>query len=333
MTQRSGYVSTAILAVLCSLAAARGEAQAVNDDGTRAAARELAAHGIEAYQAGDYAGASQRLDKAFRLFATPTLGLWSARARMQLGRWVEAAERYREALRMSAAVGDNATQKQAQADAAAELEALSPRIPGLTLELEGAVPNASITLTLDGAAISSEVLGVRLPVNPGTHRIAAVGQDQRADVEVHVTEREHRHVLLPLQSVGYATGPAPVRLAENVEPLPPAPAGATRADTGGASPLKTLAITGLIVGAASVAASGVIALIAEGKCARGKCASTEEQQSYDPLRTTSTVTFWAGAALAVGGGVLLWAAPASTDAQKPLSLRVGPFGVSVAGTL
>ena len=55
-------------------------------------ARDLGTQGIEAYQANDFTGADAKLDRAYRLFAAPTLGLWSARARLQLGRWVEAAE-------------------------------------------------------------------------------------------------------------------------------------------------------------------------------------------------------------------------------------------------
>jgi hypothetical protein len=93
----------------------------------RAAARNLAAEAIEAYQARDFSSASQNLDKAYRLFATPTLGLWSARASYQLGRWVEAAERYREAQRASADIGDAATQRQAQRGASDEVAAALPK--------------------------------------------------------------------------------------------------------------------------------------------------------------------------------------------------------------
>lgn len=72
-------------------------AQAAAEDATLTAARMLGEHGIEAYWDHDYVAANDSLEKAFRLFATPTLGLWSARARVSLGRLVEAAERYRDA--------------------------------------------------------------------------------------------------------------------------------------------------------------------------------------------------------------------------------------------
>lgn len=41
------------------------------DDGTRAPARDLAAEGIEAYQAQEYACANRMLDKAYRLLRHP----------------------------------------------------------------------------------------------------------------------------------------------------------------------------------------------------------------------------------------------------------------------
>src|SRR5262245_32434465 len=77
------------------------QAQApASDDAARAIARELGAEGIEAYQANQFTTADEKLERAYRLFAAPTLGLWSARALVKLGRWVEAAKRYREATRI-----------------------------------------------------------------------------------------------------------------------------------------------------------------------------------------------------------------------------------------
>src|SRR5690349_3336121 len=79
------------------------QAQSPSDDATRAVARELGVEGIQAYQANDVSTADQKLEKAYRLFAAPTLGLWSARSRAKLGRLVEAAERYRQVVQISPA--------------------------------------------------------------------------------------------------------------------------------------------------------------------------------------------------------------------------------------
>ncbi|HET8937919.1 MAG TPA: hypothetical protein VFN67_30960, partial [Polyangiales bacterium] len=121
--------------------------------------------GIDAYQAGDFATADRKLEKAYRVFATPTLALWSARARMQLGRWVEASERYREAARVSAAVGDSLTQQQAQTDADTELRVLLLCIPTLTIELQGS-DEGTASLSLDGKPLSNELFGVRISLDP-----------------------------------------------------------------------------------------------------------------------------------------------------------------------
>jgi hypothetical protein len=110
------------------LAAGSVRAQAV-DDAARGAARTLGYDGVKAYNAGDYAVADQKLEKAYRVVKVPSLGLWSARALVKLGRLVEASERYREVTQLEVSGGEQAVQKQAQADAQSELDSLTPRIP------------------------------------------------------------------------------------------------------------------------------------------------------------------------------------------------------------
>lgn len=344
-------------------------------DTTRAAARELAQQGIDAYQSEDYANANLKLEKAYRLFSTPTLGLWSARSRMRLGQWVKAAERYREATRASAAVGDSAMQQQAQKEAAEELASLTPRIPALTIELEGG-DGAGISLTLDGAALSSELFGVRIPVNPGQHRIVATRGGQRAEAEVRVAEREHKRVPLRFAAMAAAavteaakpapktsapvtqqvtappmatavaapavthTSPAEAAARAELAPTPgtemplaaTAATGAQPRDQAGV-PLRPIAIAALALGGVGLVASGVTALMALGKCSRGDCASNRDKEKYDSLATASTVTGWAGAALAAGGLVTWLVAPERARDQAALNWNVGPLGVSVRGAL
>jgi hypothetical protein len=127
-------------------------------ESTRSAARELAYTGVERYQAGDYQAALTKLDKAYRALRVPSLGLWSARAMVKLNSWVEASERLREVSAMEPTGGDAAVQKQAVADAAKELDALTPKLPKLVLDIAGA-PNKDVTVTLDGRALPSALLG------------------------------------------------------------------------------------------------------------------------------------------------------------------------------
>ena len=65
-------------ALLCLMSAHAAADEA--DSATRDAARGLGLSGVEAYQAGDYDVASNRLEKAYSLINVPSLGLWSARA-------------------------------------------------------------------------------------------------------------------------------------------------------------------------------------------------------------------------------------------------------------
>src|SRR5690606_14260666 len=90
------------------------------DSTTRAAARKLGTSGVEAYQAGDYQGASEKLERAYATLKVPTLGLWSARALIKLNRWVEAAERLLAVTRLDAS-GDVQVQQAARAEAEQEL--------------------------------------------------------------------------------------------------------------------------------------------------------------------------------------------------------------------
>jgi hypothetical protein len=322
-----------------TLSASSAAAQTTaTDDGTRAAARDLAAEGIDAYQAGDFSTASRKLEKAYRLFATPTLGLWSARASYQLGHWVEAAERFREAQRASAEVGDAATQRQAQKDASDELAALSPRIPGITIELEGTEVDG-VVLQLDGVSISTELLGVRRPVNPGKRRVEASRGRARAQAEVQLAEKEHRRVVLRLvePALSSAAAPAAVTASPTSTPVavlqPSAASERAGAQEGDPAWVATVAISAVALGGASLAASGITALIALRKCKGGDCASESDQETYDPLRTVSSVTFWTGAALAVGGVATWFLAPHSDSAREPQSVRlnVSPLGVDVRG--
>ncbi|HMI93208.1 MAG TPA: tetratricopeptide repeat protein, partial [Polyangiales bacterium] len=84
--------------MLFSAAAARAESV---DEATRSAASTLGYAGIESFEAGDFAAASARLEKAYALLKVPSLGLWSARALVALGSFVRAWQRYAEVAHLS----------------------------------------------------------------------------------------------------------------------------------------------------------------------------------------------------------------------------------------
>ena len=98
--------------------AARPASAQPADESTRTAARALGTAGVEAYQANDFATATDKLEKAYGLLRVPSLGLWSGRALVKVGKLLQAADRFLEATSLQAPAGEYAVQKQAQTDAA-----------------------------------------------------------------------------------------------------------------------------------------------------------------------------------------------------------------------
>ena len=343
----------ALVTVVCSqLALTPCRAQAPVDDATRAAARQLGEAGIEAFRANDFATAEAKLDKAYRLYAVPTLGLWSGRARVKLNKWVEAAERYRETARLAPEPGEAAAQSQARRDASTELNQLLPRIPSITIQIESADP-ATVTVKLGDAEIPAELIGISRPTNPGIYEVVGVRGSERYVSQIVLQEAEHKPVLfrfkeLPPSAAPLATastpqapapatpptaGPQPTAPPADLAHPPPSAAESAKLDpaqtkAGGASSLVPIGWTSLGVGAAGLAVSGALALVANGKlddCPDHVCPDTETADSYRGLRTASSIAFYAGAGLAVLGLVLVVAAPGRADSatQEHASLRVG----------
>ncbi|HKU38440.1 MAG TPA: hypothetical protein VJR89_09845 [Polyangiales bacterium] len=345
-----GTTALTLFWLCASLAAAQAPA---SDDASRAVARQLGAEGIDAYQAQQFAAADEKLERAYRLFAAPTLGLWSARARVKLGRWVEAAERYREAKRMPAELGNSAPQVQAQAEASRELDALVPRIPQLTVTLEHAEA-AEVEVTLDGAPYPRDLLGVSRTTNPGEHKLLASRGSERIELVVQLAAQQHRVVPLEFQAKVAAPAVAAVVAAPQPAPAPEPPSPPPAAEqppiqpaSPSAPPAATepsdvwtpVGIAALSVGGAALVTWGVSSLIANGKLEdcpvmNGKhvCSDEDQADAYDTAKTISTVSFWTGAVLAVGGvGALLLGAREPEHDSQAVSLRVGPTGVAVRG--
>jgi hypothetical protein len=314
-------------------------AAAQSDDSARATARLLGEQGIKAYMAGDYVEADATLDRAFRLFAAPTLGLWSGRARIKLQHWVEAAERLREAARSTETTGDPAVQDKARRDARAELDALEPKIPLLTITLENA-PASSVSVLIDDQPVPSAMIGVERPTNPGLHRLTAQRGREHYESRIDLGAGEHKRSAFHFEAeVAHREEPSAPELqpsaAEEETPAPSAPAAATSpAPTEISSAWKPIAIVAMSLGAASLATSGITALLANGKrsqCPNNLCSDPGVKSNYDTLRTISTITVYAGGALVVGGLVTWLLAPSSESPGPAVSWMVGPTSAAVRG--
>jgi hypothetical protein len=193
-------VSKACLSLCVLLVGVAGFGLALADAGIE----KLREAGMAAYRAGDYASAKKAFDDAYGRSPLSSLGVWSARARVKLGEWVEADGRYEQLLKSPVSRGE-ASEEQARSQAAKEREELRHRIPRLRIRVEG-VEASDVAVAIDGVAVGEEFLlvkkagpfphGKSLEVNPGDHRITGVSGDQSRELSVSLSEGQTRDVNL-----------------------------------------------------------------------------------------------------------------------------------------
>jgi hypothetical protein len=148
-------------------------------------------------------------------------------------------------------------------------------------------------------------------------------------------------VVAPVPAAEPAAAPAPV-----AAPAPQSEAPAPGADqSSDGSSTKTLAWVALGAGGVGLAIGGVTGAIALGKrgsiddsknCEGDRCAPSEQGlvDSYNSMRTISTIGFIAGGVLAATGVVLLVTAPSSTSSvgdAPSAALWVSPNAAGVSG--
>ena len=309
------------------------------DDATRASARQLGYSGVEAFEAQDYKTASDRLERAYRVLEVPTLGLWSARALVKLGKLVQAQERYLKVGRLAPGGGDAEVQRKAQADAAKELAALTPRIPSVIIDLQGAEP-ADIKLTLDGLSLSSDLVGEPRPVDPGAHTLVGLRGSEKRQVAFTLAEAAQQHVTLSFQQSVAAAAAAPTSSA-----APNAVAGSTAPPVDApksSSTQRTLGWVAITVGGAGLIFGGVTGAVAISKkngldgsvgCKGNACPTLQQDNvdSYNSMRTLSSVGFIAGGVVAAAGVVLVLTAPSPAPAPSA-ALWLSPNQAGIRGS-
>lgn len=369
MARRLVLTSWAVAALL-SIAGAPARAQTASEAANQERARALAAAGLEAFHAGDFVSAHDKLNQGYALLAVPTVGLWSARAAVKLGKLVEASKRYREVTRGGALVGDLNIQKKAQSDAASELAALTSRIPTLTIQIDGA-PAREVTVSLNGVRLAPESIAEVRQLNPGSHIVEATRGDESYRSEVRlvegkpssaqfhfkppvpppppvVAEAAPAPALLPApppaaapeQQVQLSVPPAPPPEASPLSAPAPASAPAPRERSSPGSALRTTGVIAMILGGASLIGSGVTTGLAFAEkssirnCVDDRCPTQYSGRidTHNSYRTTSMITFYAGAGLGVVGLTLLLVAPSGSKADNTaVALQLGPGSARVSG--
>jgi len=350
---RASPRTTKLGATLCALALAlegallapaAGAASA--DDEAKKAARALANGGMIAYQAGDYKAAEENLSRAFAAFPAPTLALWSARSLEKLGRLVEAEDRYRAAERASVNAGEPETQRKAKAEAREERAALLPRIPTLKVKVEGA-SLAAVIVRVDGVAIANDRLDEQILVNPGERSISAERGAHIEQSRVTLAPSDHKTVVLKFDSGPRANEALEAYLSdregERARPASRSEPGQDWAMSSDSSGWRTVGWVAIGLGGAGLITSGVLGVVANGKrdgfedqCPDNVCplgvpeSVRDDVESYNSLRTFSTIGWIAGGALAIGGVSLLIALP--EGGGKRLEATNAPGSVSLRGS-
>jgi len=165
----------------------------------KATARKLAREGIDLYKAGKYADALDRMQRAEELYDAPVHLIYMARCQAKLGLVVEAAENYRKLVRTDLPAGAPQAFKDAVADAAKELPDVEPKIAQLRIDV---LPKGveGLKLRIDDAEVSSAVVGVDRPTNPGSRKVTASAPGYKAaETSIELKPGERKSLSLSLE--------------------------------------------------------------------------------------------------------------------------------------
>ena len=187
-------------------------------DAERAGARAAAAEGAAAFEQGRWAEVIDRFRRAEAIVHSPVHLLYIARAHVQLGQLVEAQETFIKIVNETLPADAPPPFHEAKQDAEKELGATEPRIPYVTIKVEGASTDP-VVATMDGEQVPPTLVGVPRPVNPGEHRFRAKsGNLESEESSITVSEGAKETVVLALRPAEGGTDSA----------------GAVTADTAGA---------------------------------------------------------------------------------------------------
>lgn len=302
-----------------------GLAHAEPSDAHRAAARDLAQQGAEAYDAGDYGTALDRFNRAAALVAAPTLTIMQARCLAALGKWIEALERYREIERSPLTPDAPAAFVQAASEARAEAQALEARLPRISIRLEPT--NGQATVWLDGKQVPHALLNVEYPIDPGPHVLSA-SAPELPPFEQHVTltERQLWQVVVPAAALPTIEEQTPPPESSKAPPKPstPPPHVADRAPS-------WIAPVALSVGAGGFGTAIVAGVLASQRHTRLERVCTpdcpqEAAADLEAFRLYRGLFFVGGALALVGAGVGTYFLVFASDSPDGVALGLSPYG-------
>lgn len=280
--------------------------------------------GQKLFDAGKQADALPRFRKAFAASNSPNARLMIARCLVALGKTAEAYEEMATTTREATARAETDPKYARTRDAAAaEMALLERRIGKLVVAL--AEPGAVAVVTLDGAPLGAERLGVPVAVQPGTMTIEAThAGDKPVRREITIGAGETKTVAIAFTSA------APVAAT--------ADAASDAASGGGGSQGGGVRVAGFVVAGLGVAGMGAFlgaGLAAgskfstvESECGNARCTDPKYGSVIDSGKTLQTI---ANVGLGVGiaglvGGALMIAIGGPSKAPLPAGIEAGPTG-------
>jgi len=309
-------------ALLCASSASAEDAE------MRTAARDLATQGAQAFEAGEYAQASDFFRRAHELVPAPSIALLQARSLAKLGQLLEAVDIYEQTARFKLLGDAPEAYVQAVQTARSEMEDVRHRMPRLKLTLMGASSSAPAQVSIDDKPTPEALLGVERPINPGQHRIEArVAGQLRGTRELSMLEGESYRIELDVGPVQ----PAP-------KPVAVVPPTARESSTSSGHWQKTGGYVALGVGALGLGIGTYAGLVAlhhkselDSVCHPGcPSSSAADLDGFRSNRTISYVSFGIGI-VAAGTGVALLTL--GSPAQEHLAIRALPTGLLIGGRL
>jgi hypothetical protein len=298
----------------------------------RAAARDLALQGAEAFDSGDYPTALDRFNRASALVAAPTLTVMQARSLVALGRWLEGLEKYRETTHLTLDAEAPEQFLQAVREAEAEGNALEQRLPRIEIRLRAEA--TQVMVTLDNNPVPRALLNVAHPIDPGPHRLVANAPGNPPfEEEATIGERQHWVVQVPTPEIAAETALGPHG---HAGPAPEPPGARTPKDepASNAQAWAWVPPVAFSVGGAGAGAAIVAGVLASQRHSRLKAVCANDcppsaAADLEAFRLYRGLFFVSGSLAAIGIGVGTYFVVWGPDSDPSVALGVRPDGADL----
>ena len=271
--------------------------------GEKAAAREAAQAGIEAFKNEQYQEAISLLSRAEKVLHAPPHLLYMGRAHIEQGSFVQAREILLALVNEELKDGAPKSFRDSQTIAKELLEEIEPLIAKLTVRVEGA--DESVRVFVDDVEVPATLLGLPYPVDPGDRILRAeAGELKSEPVAVTVGEGDTQEVVLRIE--GKPKKP-PIDMddeeseSEEKEPAPAEP------EKQGVHPLVPVGFATAAIGIGVGSVTGIMSLNKASKTqdtyCDGNACEAGAQDGIDSTKTLATVSNIGFAVGAVGLGL------------------------------